>query len=87
MKTEEIIKNLEEAGAFYETYETRTFRGYRNDSDGETQEVEVRISDTGPEIKNKNLRYICTAKNVDTNISSTGNPSPTITGAINNILA
>ena len=52
-----------------------SFRCFRKDNNGNTQEVEVEILDAGPD--DPELRYHCTAKSEDGK-TATGNPASII---------
>ncbi|MCK4752665.1 MAG: hypothetical protein KAS75_04400 [Planctomycetes bacterium] len=79
MNTEKIVAQLKEYANIFEVYQKTTFTGYREDKNGNTQEVEVDILDAGP--NRLEHRYRCIAKSGDDKIA-TGNPESTIDMAL-----
>lgn len=79
MNIEEIMAQLKKNGGFFELYSKTTFTGYRLDSNGNQQKVEVDILDAGSD--KPTLRYSCEARSEDGKMA-TGNPERSIGMAI-----
>lgn len=79
MNIEEIFAQLKKYANIFEVYQKITFTGYREDKNGNTQEVEVDILDAGP--NRSEHRYRCIARSEDGKMA-TGNPESTIDMAL-----
>jgi len=68
--TEKTRKILKESGNFFEIYHKTSFKGYRRNKQGETQEVEI-------DIFYGNGEYHCVATTKDGK-TATGNPASSL---------
>ncbi len=74
--TVNIIQKLTAFAGFTSVYHRMTFRCFRVDKGGRSQEVIVTIDDAGPDCKH-GLRYSCSARSEDGKVTS-GNSASTI---------
>jgi hypothetical protein len=79
---EDIISELEKHG-FAEVSEVRTFAGWRQGANGESQLLELDIHDEGPNAGD--TRYTVVAHNTENEQETTGNPAATIDMALREV--
>jgi len=79
MNIEKIVAQLKKDANLTEVCHKTTFTGYREDKNGDNQEIEVDILDAGP--NRPEYRYICIARSEDGKMA-TGNPDFSIEMAI-----